>query len=51
MNKQLETFVPMRLKRRQSRLVNTETPAHDPGLLEHGSCRSSNVSNLPLAIA
>ena len=34
MNKQLETFVPMRLKRRQSRLVDTETPTHDPGLLE-----------------
>jgi hypothetical protein len=34
MSEILGTFVPMRLKRRQSRLVDTEAPAHDPGLLE-----------------
>jgi len=33
MNKRNETFVPLRLKRRQSQLVNTAQPAHDPGLL------------------
>lgn len=33
MNKRNETFVPLRLRRRQSQLVNTAQPAHDPGLL------------------
>ena len=28
-----QTFVPLRLRRRQSQLVNTAQPAHDPGLL------------------
>jgi len=28
-----ETVVPLRLRRRQSQLVNTAQPAHDPGLL------------------
>ena len=28
-----QTFAPMRLKRRQSQLVNTAQPEHDPGLL------------------
>jgi len=28
-----QTFVPLRLSRRQSQLVNTAQPAHDPGLL------------------
>ncbi|MBM4200888.1 MAG: hypothetical protein FJ189_06335 [Gammaproteobacteria bacterium] len=32
MNKRNETFVPLRLKRRQSQLVNTAQPA--PGLVE-----------------
>ena len=33
MNKRNETFVPLRLRRRQSQLVNMAQPAHDPGLL------------------
>jgi len=33
MNTRNETFVPLRLRRRQSQLVNTSQPAHDPGLL------------------
>ena len=28
-----QTFVPLRLRRRQSQLVNTAQAAHDPGLL------------------
>lgn len=28
-----QTFVPLRLRRRQSQLVNAAQPAHDPGLL------------------
>jgi hypothetical protein len=31
MNKRIETFVPLNLQRRQSQLVNTAQPEHDPG--------------------
>lgn len=33
MNKNLETFVPLRLRRRHSQLVDTKRTIHEPGIL------------------